>query len=127
MTGDPPTPFPGGALRVALGGVAGATARWAIVATVAAGADFPWPTLLVNVVGCFVVGMLARAGRTTVLLVGLGFAGGLTTFSTFSVELAGLVRDGEGPLALSYGAASLVLGTAAVVAGRHLAPEHRTT
>ncbi len=122
MTGDPPTPFRGAALRVAVGGAAGAATRWAVVAAASTGADFPWPTLLVNIVGCFVVGLLARAPRTTVLLVGLGFAGGLTTFSTFSVELAGLLRNGHAGIGLAYLGASLILGVAAVIAGRRVAP-----
>lgn len=76
---------------------------------------------MVNVVGCFLLGLLITVDRSTTVLLGAGFAGGLTTFSTFSLELAELLDDGEAAIASSYLLASLVLGLAAVGAGRAVA------
>ena len=106
------------AILVTLGGVAGAGVRWAVLTTLVEGGAFPWATLLVNVVGCLVVGLLAGASRGTRALVGIGFAGGLTTFSTFTVEAALLLDDVRPGMALAYVTASVLSGAAAVVSGR---------
>jgi fluoride exporter len=104
---------------VAFGGTVGAVARWAVIAATGDW-TFPWPTLVVNVVGCFVVGVLTRSPRSTAVLAGVGFAGGLTTFSTFSLEVADLLEGSQAGIAVTYVAASLGGGLAAVVAGRDL-------
>ena len=110
------------ALLVAAGGAAGAVARWAVVGGAPADGRFPWPTLAVNLVGCLVVGLLVRADRTLVMLAGIGFAGGLTTFATFSLELAVLLDRGEPLLAAAYLTSSLVGGVGAVLLGRWWSP-----
>lgn len=104
---------------VAVGGAAGAVARWALLAA-ATPPQFPWPTLLVNLVGCGLLGILmgSRARPSTLLLVGTGLCGGLTTFSTFAVEVADLLRHDDGALGLAYLAASVVGGLAAFRGGR---------
>ena len=104
---------------VAVGGTAGAVARWALLAA-ATPPQFPWPTLLVNLVGCGLLGILMRhrARPSTLLLVGTGLCGGLTTFSTFAVEVADLLRHDEGAVGLSYLVASVVGGLAAFRGGR---------
>ena len=104
---------------VAVGGAAGAVARWALLAAVTP-PQFPWPTLLVNLVGCGLLGILmgSRARPSTLLLVGTGLCGGLTTFSTFAVEVADLLRHNDGALGLAYLAASVVGGLAAFRGGR---------
>lgn len=89
---------------VALGGGIGATTRY-LVANWAAerfGADFPYGTLIVNVVGCFIIGafMTLTTERIIVspywrLLVTVGFVGGLTTFSSFSYETLNLIAEGS--------------------------------
>jgi CrcB protein len=94
---------------IALGGATGAVARWAIgdAWPVRTGA-FPWSTLAINVGGCLAIGVLmvlmeeVLAGRVYVRpLLGVGFLGGFTTFSTFAVETHNLL--GEHPiLALTY-------------------------
>jgi len=86
----------------------------------AAPAQFPWPTLLVNLVGCGVLGILMgyRARTSTLLLFGTGLCGGLTTFSTFAVEVADLLRQDDNVLGLAYLAASVVGGLAAFRGGR---------
>ena len=89
-------------LAVALGGSIGATSRY-LVSNWAAerfGASFPYGTLIVNVVGCFIIGafMTLTTERLIVsqywrLLITVGFVGGLTTFSSFSYETFRLVED----------------------------------
>jgi CrcB protein len=91
-------------LAVAVGGSIGASTRY-LVSTWAAekiGADFPYGTLIVNVVGCFIIGafMTAATERFIVnpywrLIVTVGFVGGLTTFSSFSYESLKLLEDGS--------------------------------
>ena len=107
-------------LLVAAGGAVGATVRCSVVTLAADDGRFPWWTLLVNVVGCLGLGALVRSGPAVRSAVGVGVCGGLTTFSTFSVEVATLLDDGEATIASSYLAASVVLGFGAFVAGRRV-------
>ena len=89
---------------VACGGAAGAFLRFWLSARVAArfGTRFPYGTLLVNMLGCFIMGVLA--GLLTLKLIpaqpwhdfiGEGLLGALTTFSTFSMDSFKLFRTGE--------------------------------
>ena len=107
-------------MLVAAGGAGGAGLRWAVVEATDAAGRFPWVTLLINVAGCLLLGLLRQRGASAKALLGTGFAGGLTTFSTLSVEVAGLLDDGHGSVALSYVVASLVAGVGAVLVGRRL-------
>lgn len=109
------------AILVAAGGAAGAGVRWAVLTTLVEGGAFPWATLLVNVVGCLVVGALAGRSQSARALLGVGFAGGLTTFSTFAVETALLLEDIRPGMAVIYAATSVLSGVAAVVTGRRWA------
>ena len=104
---------------VAVGGTAGAVGRWALLAA-STPPQFPWPTLLVNLVGCGLLGILMgrRARPSILLLVGTGLCGGLTTFSTFAVEVADLLRHDDSVLGLAYLAASVAGGLAAFRGGR---------
>jgi CrcB protein len=108
---------------VAAGGVAGATLRWALLTSATTG-RFPWSVLLVNVAGSLVLGALLAEEWThptaRVLLHdvgGIGFCGGLTTFSTFSFEVADLLRHGHTSIAVSYALASVAGSLAAIVVG----------
>lgn len=103
------------------GGIAGALAR-AVVAEALphAPGHWPWATLLVNVAGAFVLGLVAARGRRRALL-GQGFCGALTTFSTFQLELLRMLDGGRVGLALLYAAVSLALGVAAAELGRRAA------
>ena len=103
------------------GGIAGALAR----ALVAEGiphdpGQWPWATLLVNVAGAFVLGLVAARGFRRALI-GQGFCGALTTFSTFQLELLQMLDAGRDGLALAYAAASLAAGLTAAELGRRAA------
>lgn len=114
-------------LAVAVGGVLGASARWAVFEADGEPVGFPWSVLAVNVVGSLLLGIaLARAHRAPSPTwwrdgVGIGFCGGLTTFSTFAVEAAVLVRDGRSALAAGYVVASVLAALVAVTIGAYLA------
>jgi CrcB protein len=116
-------------LWVALGGGIGAAARHGVNVWSGRmlGTDFPWHTLIVNVAGCFIMGVLtgllalklnlsqeARAFLTT------GILGGFTTFSAFSLDVALLMERKAHLAAGAYAAGSVVLSLAAVFAGLHL-------
>lgn len=115
------------ALAIAAGGASGAGCRW--LAIEAAGEmRFPWPVLIVNVVGSFALGaLLAEADRSPHRRSGIrdlgaiGFCGGLTTFSTFAVEVVELLDDGDAVRAAIYVIASLAGALAAVALGSSLA------
>ena len=112
-------------ILVALAGGLGAAARYRIAVAVGS-RSFPWATLGINVVGCFLIAVLlagpapARWGTTTTAALGVGLLGGFTTFSTFGYETFSLLRDERVGAALGYAAASLVLGMLAVAAGYSL-------
>jgi fluoride exporter len=112
--------------QVALGGAAGAVARYLTVmaATRTFGPGFAFGTLLVNVAGSFAIGILfvvlAQRGNLSPLLM-TGFLGGFTTFSAFSLDALKLWEAGQSAQALAYIAASVVLSLAAVALGAALA------
>ena len=105
-------------LLVAAGASIGASIRWvAGEAITRSPGSFPWATLLVNLVGCALIGFAARhLVRTSWRwLAGVtGLLGGLTTYSTFAVETRELIDAGRSGLALAYIAVSVVGGLAAV-------------
>jgi len=97
------------AMLVAVGGAIGSVLRYYVSqwALRLAGPAFPWGTLTVNVVGCFVIGVFAEmiirrfdASPELRLLLITGFLGGLTTFSSFSAEVVTLLLGGRPLLAL---------------------------
>lgn len=113
-------------LLVGIGGGAGSVLRYAIGLALA-GATFPYATLIVNVVGCFFIGLaMASAERTPLLapdlrlLLVVGFLGGFTTFSAFGYESVALFKTNATLAALNV-AANIFLGLAAVLAGRSIA------
>ena len=114
------------ALAIALGGAAGALSRHYMAAAVsrAFGLGFPYGTLTVNVVGCFLMGLLveALALRFSITpeargFLAVGLLGGFTTFSAFSLEVALLYERGQLLLAALYVVASVVLSVAALFGG----------
>ena len=93
-----------GIVLVAIGGGIGATTRYLVSNWAAArlGTEFPFGTLLVNVVGCFIIGafMTIAVDRFIVspywrLFISVGFLGGLTTFSSFSYETLHLLQEAD--------------------------------
>lgn len=120
-------------IAIAAGGAVGSVLRYWLSTWVyaLAGRGFPYGTLVVNVLGCFAVGvlfvvLLERLSDDTVLRAGLliGLIGGFTTFSTFSLETFNLIEEGEWLKALLNMAGSVVLGLGAtwigVLLGRQL-------
>lgn len=110
---------------VAVGGSAGTLVRYALGqwAVVAPG-TFPTTTFAINVSGALllglILGLLGRhrpADATWRPLLGVGFLGGYTTFSTFSVETTQLVRADRAVIAATYVVASVVVGLLAVRVG----------
>ncbi|WP_407540096.1 fluoride efflux transporter CrcB [Deinococcus radiomollis] len=120
---------------VALGGMLGALARYALTVlltplltrTGSAWATLPWATLLINVSGSFALGLIAALAARNVVspewrtAIGVGFLGAYTTFSTFSVDLDGMLSRGEGWRASTYLLGNVGLGLLAAVGGRLLA------
>ncbi|WP_327004048.1 fluoride efflux transporter CrcB [Dactylosporangium sp. NBC_01737] len=106
-------------LLVLLGGAVGAPARY--LADRALQDRAPLGTLIVNVFGSALLGVLIGAGDALPVavktLVGTGFCGALTTYSTFSLETLRLVEEGMPRKAVVYVTASLLLGLAAATAG----------
>lgn len=110
------------ALFVMSGGAMGATARWSVHEVLPSDPGrFPWGTFVVNVVGCFLIGLAARrVARDSNTWAGLvvGCLGGLTTFSAFAVETRLLIADGRPVVALTYVAATVLVGIAATELAR---------
>ena len=115
-------------LWIALGGALGSVARYGCSSLVANwfGQSFPWGTLLVNVLGSFVIGFFAAVtgpdGRVLVSgdvrqFVTIGICGGYTTFSSFSIQTLTLVQDGEVIRAGANVVASVALCLASVWLG----------
>jgi fluoride exporter len=114
-------------LLVALGGACGSVARYGLSGLVQGNrAGFPWGTLVVNLCGCLVIGVLMawlelgllRAEWRYALVI--GFLGGFTTFSAFSYEAIRLLTDGNLTYGLAYIGVSLV-GCLAATAGAYVA------
>ena len=91
---------------IAIGGALGSVARFALSGAIARGLSeiFPWGTLIVNISGCFVIGLFAMLtgpdGRVLVApdirqFFMVGFCGGFTTFSSFSLQTLALARSGD--------------------------------
>ena len=120
-------------LIVMAGGALGTLARYVVsVLALPISRDLPWGTILINVVGSFVIGLfgtltLAR-GRYPLpeevrLLVMIGFCGGFTTFSSFSLQTLDLLREGAMLRAAVNVAASVALCVGAVAAGHAVAAQ----
>ncbi len=120
-------------MRLALviaGGGLGSAARYLVGVWMVthAGGAFPWGTLSVNIVGSFLIGLLATLadesgalGPETRLFLIVGVLGGFTTFSAFSFESWRLLDQGDAARALLYVGSSVGLGLAAAMGGVVLA------
>jgi CrcB protein len=117
-------------VAIALGGAAGGYLRVGLSLLPWAGssASWPWVTFAVNVAGTFVlaltVALLRARGQSTSLLrplIGVGFCGALTTFSTLQLEVFRMLRADEWLLAVGYLSSSVLAGLAAASVGLALA------
>lgn len=118
-------------LLIGLGGFVGAVLRHLVggaIQHVSRSASYPIGTLAVNVSGCFVIGLLAQLAESRGMLTDasrafliVGLLGGYTTFSSFGNETLNLVRSGESALGALNVVAHVLLGLAAVWAGRDAA------
>jgi CrcB protein len=117
-------------LMVGIGGFAGSVLRYLIsgyVQQLTQSSSFSYGTLVVNVTGCLIIGILSQAAESYGLLTAetralliTGFLGGFTTFSTFSNETLNLLRDSENLFAILNVGAHIFLGLGAVWVGRTL-------
>ena len=123
-----PTP-----LLVFFGGGLGAVCRWLVTVTAGArlGEAFPYGTLIANATGSLLMGALTAlllgvnakdpaTGENLRLLLGVGFLGGFTTFSSFSMETLKLLQGQGAGAALANIAANLLIGLACVACGWYL-------
>lgn len=113
-------------LLIGLGGFAGAVARYLVDGAIAerTGGGFPWGTLVVNLSGSFVLGLLFALTAERAILpsdirgpVMIGFIGAYTTFSTWMLESWQLIESGSYLPAIANLGGSVVLGLLAMVAG----------
>jgi CrcB protein len=110
---------------ISLGGVLGALARFGLTVAFPPGpGEFPWATFATNVSGCLLIGVLmvlvgeVWAGRRLIRpFLGVGVLGGFTTFSTYVVDVRGLVAAGAPVVAAVYLAGTVVAAMTAVYAG----------
>ncbi|MFM7797188.1 MAG: fluoride efflux transporter CrcB [Candidatus Nitrosotenuis sp.] len=112
-------------LMVRLGSSAGGALRYVIsICIPTKGSSFPWGTFVVNVVGCFVMGLFIGIiqkhdlqNSELKLLLATGFCGGFTTFSAFAFENLELLKLGNSTTLLTYALGSVILGILAVWVG----------
>ena len=116
-------------LAVALGGALGAVSRFCVGNIVGKcfGGALPYGTFLINIVGCFFMGLLMTVIAERQLLPSawrlflcVGFLGGFTTFSSFGFETFWLINHGKLVEALGYAGGSVLLGLASVIAGVYI-------
>lgn len=115
-------------LAVGLGGFAGAALRYLIgLIPLNETMTFPIKTFGINVAGCIVIGIIAAAAAKSdsisphmLLFLKVGLCGGFTTFSTFALETADLMKAGNTVTALIYVLGSVIVGTAVIFAAEYL-------
>jgi len=115
-------------LYVAFGGALGSISRYVLgtwIQTISKSIDFPYGTLVVNLIGCFVIGLLSQLAEARGVFtpesrafIFIGLLGGFTTFSSFGNDTINLLRDGETFNALANVGANVILGLALVWFGR---------
>ena len=115
---------------IALFGAVGTLARYGLqgVVQIRMGGTFPYGTLLINLTGCFFLGLIGQFTLNRMVIspdwriaIAVGFFGGYTTFSSFGWETAKMLEDGEWLRASTYVATSVVIGLFLSVAGIRLA------
>jgi len=115
---------------IALFGAIGTLARYGLqgVVQIRIGGTFPYGTLLINLSGCFLLGLIGQFTLNRMVIspdwrvaIAVGFFGGYTTFSSFGWETAKMLEDGEWLRASSYVGASVIAGLLLSIAGIRLA------
>lgn len=115
---------------IAVFGALGTLARYGLqgVVQIRMGGTFPYGTLLINLTGCFLLGLIGQFTLNRMVIspdwrmaIAVGFFGGYTTFSSFGWETAKMLEDGEWLRATTYVAASVLAGLLLSVAGIRLA------
>lgn len=111
-------------LAVGAGGFIGAVLRY-LISLIPIKTDFPLKTLAVNLIGCFVIGIIAGLAQDRFednprlsLFLKVGICGGFTTFSSFALETDELIKNSRYAAAGLYAAASVLLGLAAAYLGQ---------
>ena len=113
-------------IAIAIGGACGALARYSVTLGLQrlAGSGYPWGTLVVNLLGCLLLGMLSQWVISNNSLsdvyqkaLGVGFLGAMTTFSTFALETVRLLENQRPGAALANVGMNLIVGLAAVWLG----------
>jgi CrcB protein len=105
---------------VGIAGVAGVLARYGITKATMGTEALIWSTAAINIVGSFLLGVFVAAGwfsRDYREAIGVGFLGGFTTFSTFTVQIVTEADGGRTGTAAAYLAVSVVGGLAAAIGG----------
>lgn len=116
-------------IAIAVGGAAGAVLRFVVsgLAYDYLGDGFPWGTLVVNLIGCFVIGFLSKLFESMTvspnvrMMILVGGLGAFTTFSTYALENVNLLRDDQIMLAAINVLASTAVGLICVFLGIALA------
>ena len=117
-------------ILIGLFGAVGTLARYGLqgVVQIRTGNTFPYGTLLVNLTGCFFLGMIGQFTLNRLVIspdwrvaIAVGFFGGYTTFSSFGWETAKMLEDGEWLRVTTYVTVSVVAGLLLSVAGIRLA------
>jgi fluoride exporter len=117
-------------ILIAIFGAAGTLARYGLqgLVQIRVGSTFPYGTLLINLTGCFLLGLIGQFTLNRMVIspdwrvgIAVGFFGGYTTFSSFGWETAKMPEDGEWARATAYVTASVVVGLFLSAAGIRLA------
>jgi CrcB protein len=117
-------PGPADIAAIAIGGGLGTVIRYLLSEAFPAGQGFPWAIFVINVTGCFVLGLLMVClldvwppRRLLRPFLAIGLIGGYTTFSTYAAGIVTLIRQHALALAAAYALASVVAGLVAVWCG----------
>ena len=113
---------------VGIGGFIGTVCRYLIgLLPIETNSGFPVKTLMINVLGSFVIGLITALAvknkglnEQIILMLKVGVCGGFTTFSTFAYESTDLIKSGHAGIALAYVCTSIILGVLAVFAAQML-------
>ena len=116
-------------LAVGAGGFLGSTLRYLIsLISLDEPITFPIKTFIINIVGCIIIGIIAvyasknfEMNPQMLLFLKVGLCGGFTTFSTFALETADLMKAGHMGIAFLYVALSVLVGIAVIFAVEYLA------